>query len=198
MKVLGTSKRGLIFILSAPAGTGKTTLVHKLLKEFPSVVQSISYTTREPRPQEKPGKDYHFISRKEFEKKIAEKDFLEHVELYGDYYGTSKKWVEDHLSHGKHVVLVIDTQGALKLMKFLSDACFIFVEPPSLEVLRQRLINRGTETKETIEKRLSYVSHEMVAGEQYQYRIVNEDLEVTYQVLRSILIAEEHKIRHKS
>ncbi len=150
-KVLGNLKQGLVFVLSAPAGTGKTTLVRLLIQEFPCVVQSISYTTRAPREGEIHGKDYNFITREEFEKKIKANEFLEYVNLYGDYYGTSLAWVNARLKEGKHVILVIDAQGGLQLLgKY--PATFIFIKPPSLEVLRQRLLKRRTETLETLEK----------------------------------------------
>lgn len=194
MKLIGNLKRGRIFVLSAPAGTGKTTLVQKLVQEFDSIQQNVSFTTRKPRFNETSGDHYHFISLEEFEKKIAEHEFLEYVKLYGDYYGTSKTWVEACLSRGQHVFLVIDTQGALQLMESI-DACFIFVEPPSMEVLRERLILRKTDTPEAIEKRMSWASKEMETVRFYQYRIVNDDLEAAYQILRSIVIAEEHKVR---
>lgn len=192
MKLLGNLKKGLIFVLSAPAGTGKTTLVQMLVKEFPSVIQSISYTTRSKRYNEESGDDYIFISTEEFEQKIAEREFLEYVKLYGHYYGTSKKWVEHQQSLGKHVFLVIDTQGALQLMDSL-DASFIFVQPPSIGHLKERLLNRNTDTLESIEGRLSWAVKEIEAAHYYQYIILNDRLEQAYQVLRSIVVAEEHK-----
>lgn len=192
-KVLGSLKKGLIFIISAPAGTGKTTLVRMLCDEFDCVAESISFTTRKPRPNEKEGKDYFFISKEEFEKKIQEGEFLEHAKVFEHYYGTSKKVVETERSRGKHVILVIDTQGAMQLREFL-PAVFIFISPPSLEELRSRLIARKADTKESIENRLSWAEKEMTLASRYDYQIVNDDLKVAYDVLRSILIAEEHKI----
>lgn len=194
MKLLGNLKRGLLFVLSAPAGTGKTTLVQKLVKDYPFIIQSISYTTRSPRQNEKGGDHYHFVTKEEFEKKIADGEFLEYVKLYGDYYGTSKVWVEQQLAEGHHVFLVIDTQGALQLMETL-EACFIFISPPSLEILRQRLMNRGTDSLEAIEKRLLWAIKELEAIRFYQYHIINEDLDIALNVLKSIIVAEEHKIR---
>lgn len=195
MKLLGNLKKGLVFILSAPAGTGKTTLVEKALKEFPSVVQSISYTTRLPRPGEMDGVNYHFVSRQEFEEKIGQGEFLEYVELYGDYYGTSRKWVADQQNRGKHVILVIDTQGGLKLKKEI-PSILIFTKPPSMEELRARLLKRKTESAEKIEQRLKWATKEIEEGRHYDYQIINDDLDVAYQVLKSILIAEEHHIRN--
>lgn len=192
MKLVGNLKRGLPFILSAPAGTGKTTLINKLQKEFEVVKQSVSYTTRAPRRGEMEGVHYHFIDKKVFEEKIAAGDFLEWVELYGDYYGTSRQSVEDELEKGHHVFLVIDTQGALKLMDSW-PATTIFVSPPSLEVLRYRLSKRKTETLSRIEERLKIANKELEASKNYDYQIVNDDLQTAYQTLKSIVIAEEHK-----
>jgi guanylate kinase len=155
-------------------------------------VESISYTTRQPRENEVDGVHYHFIGKEEFERKIAEEEFLEFAKVYGDYYGTSKKWVEEKRAQGKHVVLVIDTQGAMQV-KDKCSAIFIFVLPPSFEVLRDRLKKRKTETPEVIEKRLDWARHEVKVSRSYDYAIENRDLEATYQVLRSIFIAEEHR-----
>lgn len=191
-KLLGNKSKGMLFILSAPAGTGKTTLIERLTQEFSSVVMSISFTTRRPRPQEVNGVHYNFVDTDTFEKMIAAGDFLEYVQLYGDYYGTSRQWVELERLQGKHVVLVIDTQGAAQL-NGEKDTVFIFVAPPSLEELRERLMLRQTEPVETIEKRLAWAHEEMRASSHYDYVIVNDDLETAYQVLKSVLIAEEHK-----
>src|SRR3990167_8863008 len=146
-KVLGALKKGLIFVISAPAGTGKTTLVRMLQKEFDCITESVSYTTRHPRPAEISGQDYHFISVAEFEKKIDEGDFLEYAQVFGNYYGTSRSFVEQKQQEGKHVILVIDTQGALQLIGFL-EAAFIFISPPNLEELKSRLQSRRSESRE--------------------------------------------------
>lgn len=191
MKLLGNKERGQVFIISAPAGTGKTTLVQMLTKEFPCVVVSVSYTTRLPRGEEVNGVHYNFVTKEEFERKIEEGEFLEYAKVYGDYYGTSRHWVENRLSQGKHVLLVIDTQGALSL-KEKYPASFIFIAPPSIEELRNRLVRRGTEKPEKIEQRLEWSRNEMQAAKYYDYYIVNDDLHIAYQVLKSILIAVEH------
>lgn len=193
LKLLGNTKRGRIFIVSAPAGAGKTTLVNKLTKEFPCVVQSVSYTTRMPRPGEVEGAHYNYISKAAFEKKIDEGEFLEYVCLYGCYYGTSRKWLEMNLDVGKHVVLVIDTQGASYLRQLI-DTTTIFILPPAIEELKRRLKLRDTETNEKIEERLTLAEEELKAVEFYDYAIVNDDLDIAYQVLRSIFIAEEHRV----
>lgn len=197
-EILGERKEGLVFIVSAPAGTGKTTLVQRLVNEFSSIIASISYTTRRPREGEVQGIHYHFISNEEFEAKIAAGEFLEYVQLYGTYYGTSYQWVKEQQQRGKHVVLVIDTQGALQLKHNHFPAIFIFVRPPSLDSLRVRLTQRQTEKDEMIEKRLEWASRELQLSQEYDYQIVNDNLEIAYQVFRSIFIAECHRVRHAS
>ena len=184
----------MMFVVSAPAGTGKTTLVQRLIQEFPSLMPSVSYTTRRPRQGELDGLHYHFITDAQFKEKITAGDFLEYVELYGTYYGTSRKWIEQQQQLGRHIVLVIDTQGALRIKK-TCPAVLIFVSPPSLEVLRDRLIRRQTEEPEVIEKRLAVAAVEMKAVSYYDYQVVNDDLETAYDVFRSIFIAECHRIR---
>lgn len=191
-KILGNKSPGLVFIISAPAGTGKTTLVEMLVKEFPCVVQSVSFTTRHCRPGEIPGVHYHFVTDEEFERKIANGEMLEYVKLYGYYYGTDYRSVREQQNLGKHVVLVIDTQGALQLKNHF-QAVYIFLKPPSLEVLRGRLTGRKTEKTLDIEERLSWAQKELEVAHEYDYCILNEDLETSYEILRSIFIAEEHK-----
>lgn len=195
--LLAPQEKGMCFIVSAPAGTGKTTLIQMLVKEFPNIIASVSYTTRPPRDGEVNGKHYHFISDSQFEEKIAATDFLEYVKLYGYYYGTSKQWIEEKRQQGKHVVLVIDTQGALSLKGRL-DATFIFISPPSLQELKSRLTKRQTESQEMVEKRLVWAKQEMEASTSYDYLVVNDDLSVAYQVLRSIFIAESHRTSHQN
>ena len=192
--VLGDLKTGLIFVLSAPAGTGKTTLVRMLTKEFDCVIESISFTTRTMRPGEKEGKDYFFIDAKAFEAKIKKGEFLEHAKVFENYYGTSKVFVDEERKKGKHVILVIDTQGAMQLKEFL-DATFIFISPPSLSELKTRLHARRADSHESIAERLLWAEKEMTLAPLYDYHIVNDDLNIAYSVLRSILIAEEHKNR---
>ena len=195
-KLLGNLAEGIVFVVSAPAGTGKTTLVRMLTEEFDSVVESVSCTTRTPRAEEVAGKDYHFLTQEEFKKRIEKKDFLEYAEVFGNWYGTSKQYVNEKQGLGKHVVLVIDTQGAMKLKEQGFSAVFVFLSPPSIQELKQRLVNRKTEDEETLQRRLSWAGEEMKLACQYDYMIVNRDLKIAYGVLRSILIAEEHKTRN--
>ncbi len=196
MGLLGDRKRGLLFVVSAPAGTGKTTLVEKLSAEFSSVVKSISCTTRAPRKGEINGVDYHFISEAEFEEKIAEGAFLEYAKVFGTaYYGTLASDVERQLESGNDLFLVIDTQGAMWVKKRL-DALLIFIAPPSIDVQRQRLTLRQTEPAGVIENRLACAQREMESADKYDYYIVNDELMVAYAVLRSILIAERHSVKN--
>lgn len=187
-------KKGLLYIVSAPAGTGKTTLIERLKSEFKSVVPSISYTTRTPRAGEVDGVHYHFVSESQFKQMLDQKEFLETVELYGSYYGTSKLDVQSSLEKGNHVFLVIDTQGAEKIKNGpLKVSTTIFIKPPSLEALKKRLENRKTESKELLEKRLKWAEIEMESEKNYEFSLINDNLDEAYDVLRSIFIAVDHR-----
>ncbi|MFZ0566267.1 MAG: guanylate kinase [Chlamydiales bacterium] len=192
-KLIGNKKKGSLFVISAPAGTGKSTLVEMLLKEFPNeIAKSCSYTTRSKRPNEIADKHYHFVSADEFEEKIGKDEFLEYAKVFGNYYGTQKQEVARLREQGKHIILVIDTQGAMKI-RDQADAIFIFISPPSLEELRNRLFKRRTESEEKMNERLEWAKREIEMAPRYDYHLVNDELEVTYQVLRSIFIAEEYR-----
>lgn len=196
-KLLGNLEKGILFVLSAPAGTGKTTLVRMLSEEFPCIVESISCTTRPPRPNEIEGRDYYFLTSQAFDQKVNKGDFLEFATVFGYKYGTSFESVEHKIRQGCHVFLVIDTQGAMQLLEKQLDAVYIFLSPPSIDVLRERLINRKTDQIEVIEKRLQWAEKEMAMIDRYDYHIINENLELAYAVLRSIVIAEEHTIKRE-
>lgn len=184
-------------MISAPAGTGKTTLVKKLLEEFPDeLVHGITCTTRAKRKIESHGEDYHFVTEEEFTSMKERGEFLEDAMIYGYNYGTLKKTVIEQKQSGKHVILVIDTQGALQIKK-IEPAVFIFISPPSLETLHERLKERKTENEEDFKKRLTLAKHELSLAEEYDYHIVNDDLDTAYGALRSIFIAEEHKQQRK-
>lgn len=185
-------KQGLLIILSAPAGTGKTTLVKRIVNENPNILASVSFTTRPKRELEVDGIDYSFVNQEQFKSKIEADDFLEHVEFCGNYYGTSRSWVDEQRQKGKHVILTIDTQGGL-LLKNKVDAVYIFVLPPSLEIQRQRLVNRKTDSMESIEKRLKRTALELHDARQYDYVIVNDNLDNALDALKSIILAEEHR-----
>jgi len=188
------NKQTLIFVISAPGGTGKNTLTDMLCEEFDSVKRSISFTTRQPRGQEINGVDYFFISKKDFKERIKEKEFLEYAEIYGEYYGTSKLYVAKILKEKKHAILVIDVQGAQKVKKLI-PAVFIFLMPPSMEELKRRLCTRNADSEEKINERIKVAKEELKQAKYYDYVIVNDDLKVAYDTLRSIIIAEENKNR---
>lgn len=194
-KLLGNQPQGKLFIISSPSGTGKTTLVEKLMQEFPDkITRSITCTTRSARENELEGKDYFFLTEEEFHHKAKQGEFLESAEVFGYHYGTLKADVEKLLSQGRHVILVIDTQGA-KQVKRQRDAVSIFISPPSMEELDRRLQKRGTETKQSLERRLRKAEEEMKEISHYDYHMVNDQLQTAYQVLKSIIIAEEHKVK---
>ncbi len=192
-RIIGNLKEGLLFVMSAPAGTGKTTLAQMLCEEFCCIKESISCTTRPPRHGEIDGQHYHFLTEKDFKAKIKKNEFLEYAEVFGHFYGTLKATVDADRKKGSHVILVIDTQGALQLKEKVKGS-FIFLSPPNLEELKERLHRRKTETEESIEKRLSWAREELKMIEHYDYHIVNDNLIVAYDALRSIIIAEEHRI----
>lgn len=191
-KVLGNLSEGMLFVLSAPAGTGKTTLVKMLRKEFCCLKQSISYTTRDPRIGEIEGEDYFFISKKKFDELQQAGEFLEWACVFGQYYATSKRFIEEKQKEGKHILMVIDTQGALQVQKKM-EATLIFLAPPSLSELRRRLESRGMDAPKVMEQRLAQAEKEIEMSKYYDYFIINQNLSTTYDVLRAILIAEEHK-----
>lgn len=174
-----TSFKPQLFILSAPSGTGKTTVYKKALEKLPNLVLSISHTTRTPRESmgEKNGVDYFFIEKEEFKSMIKKDQFLEWAEVHGNYYGTSKKFIEDTLKSGKNILLDIDIQGAMNIKKLnLPNARYIFLVPPSLDELERRLTSRGTETEESLTRRLGKAKHEISFKDQYDEILVNDNL----------------------
>lgn len=187
--------KGQLFVVSAPSGTGKSTLIDMLSAEFPRIVANVSFTTRTPRANEKDGVNYFFVDVEHFIGKKNKGHFLETVELYGTYYGSCIRNIQANLNTGKIVILVIDTQGmmTLKQEKRL-DFTSIFIRPPSLEVLSERLLNRLTDTPESIKKRLSVAEEELKMEKFYDFCVVNDDIETAYAVLRSIFIAVNHKV----
>ena len=191
--LLGGLQKGMVIVISAPAGTGKTTLSKMLMDEFPSVTESISCTTRKKRRGEIEDVHYHFMDNETFEDKIEAGEFLEYAKVFGNYYGTLKTHVDQKCHRGHHVLLVIDTQGALELKEQGYPAVYIFIEPPSIGELRQRLFNRKTEQEQHIEERLKWAEKEMELKKHYDYIVKNDNLHRAYDILRSILIAEEHK-----
>ena len=186
--------KNILMAISGPSGVGKGTLVKALLAEREDVTVSVSCTTRPPRAGERDGKEYFFLTRAEFERRIAEDDFLEYDEHFGNYYGTPKAYVEQQLAAGKDVILEIEIQGALKVKKKFPDTLLLFVTPPSVDVLRERLIGRGTEDAETVKKRLGRAIEEADGVEEYDYLVVNDDLDTCVEEVHSIIQAEKLRV----
>jgi guanylate kinase len=168
---------GNLFIISAPSGAGKTTLCKALLERFPDIVYSISYTTRPPRGNEKNGKDYFFIEKEDFEKKLKEGYWIEWANVHGNYYGTSRDFLDNYLSKGRDILLDIDVQGTRRILEYYPNSVTIFIMPPSLETLRFRLEFRATDSVEVIEKRLKDAGKEMEQRYIYRHVIVNDNLD---------------------
>jgi guanylate kinase len=179
-----------VYIISAPSGSGKSTLVAGLLDRDPALIFSVSYTTRKPRGLERPGESYNFISRPEFEERVERGDFLEHAEVFGNYYGTSREVLDQARSEGKDVVLDIDVQGARQLRDRLPDAVSIFVLAPSRDILEQRLRARSEDSKEVIQRRLRDAAEEIRNYSQYDYVLINHRVESSVDTLASIVKAE--------
>ena len=186
-------RKGILFIISAPSGSGKTTLCTRLVESVDSLYRSISMTTRPPRTGEQDGMDYIFIEKPEFLKRQKKNEFLEWAKVFGEYYGTPKKHILHMLKRGSDVLLSIDVQGAMKIKRLKLDAVYIFILPPSLEMLRERLVNRSTDSKQAICERLNVAKKEVACSHKYDYAIINNKLELALDSLRAIIIAERCK-----
>ena len=187
--------RGLLFVVSAPSGTGKTTVVERLVQIFPDLGMSRSYTSRAMREGEKDGLDYNFITRERFEAMVAEDAFLEWADVFGNLYGTGKADSERELDAGRDLILVIDVQGARQVRSHGANAIGIFVLPPSFEALERRLRGRSKDSEDAIRKRLATARREIRAVAEYEYVIVNDELEACVDRLRSIVLAERARPR---
>jgi len=180
--------RGKLIVVSAPSGAGKTTIVKAILAKYPSLLFSVSATTRPIRSGETEGRDYFFLPREEFERRITAGQLVEWEEIYGNLYGTLKSEVDKALSAGKTMLFDIDVKGAISIKRhYPSDAVLIFVKPPSFEVLRSRLLNRKTEDEATIKRRLDRVPMELETGNQFDYQVVNNDLQTAVQEVEQIV-----------
>lgn len=184
--------KGMLIVVSGPSGCGKGTVLAEILKSD-RIFYSVSATTRSPRPGETDGINYYFLTKEKFEKLIEEDGMLEYASYCGNYYGTPKKPVEDMLEQGKHVILEIEVQGAMKIMKKCPEAVFVFILPPSLKELERRLNKRGTEAEDVIKKRLSEAAGEIKQAYKYNYAVINGELEKAVCDLKSIIRAEELK-----
>lgn len=180
---------GTLYIISAPSGAGKTSLVKQLRAEVDSIAVSVSHTTRAMRPGELDAKDYYFVSREQFSAMVAEQAFIEHAQVFDNFYGTAQKTVTDNLANGLDVILEIDWQGAQQIKALLPAARSIFILPPSIEVLQQRLQNRGQDSAEIIARRMRDAVAEMQHYAEFDYLVVNDDFQLALNQLKSIIIA---------
>lgn len=190
-----TERRGILFIISAPSGTGKTTLCKQLVANIPGLWHSVSYTTRTPRPGEEYGREYYFTDDTTFQAMIDRHEFVEWARVYGHLYGTPRRMVADKIEQGIDVLLEIDVQGALQVKKKFDDAVSIFILPPSMTVLRQRLLTRASDSSEEIQRRLQKVKEEVWSYREYAYIVRNDDLTRSLQDLESIFLGERLKTK---
>lgn len=186
---------GNLYVVAAPSGAGKTTLVKRLLQNERDVRLSISYTTRLPRTGEENGREYHFVDVESFRRMIEQGDFLEWAEVHGNYYGTSKTWISNQMAEGSDVLLEIDWQGAQQVRTQFPEAIGVFVLPPSQEELERRLTGRGTDSREIIDRRLAAARTEMRHVGEFDYVIINDDLERALDDLRAILRASRLRLK---
>lgn len=188
-------RRGLLYIVSAPSGAGKTTLCRQLVATVPNLWHSVSYTTRQPRPGEDHGRDYFFTDEATFLAMVERMEFLEWARVYGQYYGTPRKPIVDRLDQGIDVLLEIDTQGAAQIKKKFEDAVYIYILPPSLKTLRTRLQNRAGDSPEEIKRRLQKAREEVWSYRDYYYIVRNDDITQSLKELESIFVAERTKTK---
>lgn len=196
LPILGQQRRGFLLALSSPSGAGKTTLTHRLIQDDPSLCVSISCTTRLPRPLEKDGKDYHFLSEDVFLKKQKDGEFLENAHVYGHYYGTPRPFIEECLSKGRDILLDVDWQGVQKIRKIMpKDLVSIFIFPPSFNALEERLRSRAQDSEDVIQSRMKKAFQEMEHWQEYNYAIVNDDLDTSVKIIQNIIQSERLKVK---
>ena len=191
-------RKGMLLVISGPSGTGKGTLIERLMKEDPTLVFSVSATTRAPRPGEIDGVHYHFVTNERYDELVAENAFVEYANVHGNRYGTLRSEMYERLERGENVVLDIDVQGALNVIASEKEKVSIFILPPSMQELRSRLTGRGTETEEAVERRLHNAVWEISQKDKYQYKVINDDLETCLRTLQAIIEAEKHSSAYYS
>jgi len=189
------SKTGNIIVISAPSGAGKTSICNAVLKDDKNAVYSISYTTRKPRLGEKDGREYFFTDTEIFKKMIKAKAFAEWAKVHENYYGTPKSFLDKALKNGKNVILDIDVQGGIKIKKSYPDACMIFVMTPNLKVLKERLLARNSDSKETINTRMKNAKKEISFLSKYEYLVINDDLKEAVNKVQTVIKSLEYKVR---
>lgn len=188
------NNKGVLVVISGPSGAGKGTICKALLEKHENLFLSVSATTREPRKGEIHGTNYYFLTKEEFLERVEKDDFLEWAEVYGNYYGTPKSNVQEMLDSGKNVILEIDIQGALKVKENSDEGVFIFILPPSMEELKQRIINRGSETPESLMRRFNSAYQEINYISKYNYAVVNDTVENAVEKIENILAAEKCRV----
>lgn len=191
---MNSNNRGVLIVISGPSGAGKGTICKALLEKHKDLYLSVSATTRSPREGEVEGVNYYFLTREQFKTKVSENGFLEHAEVYGNCYGTPKANVEQMLEEGKDVILEIDIQGALRVKENFEEGVFIFILPPSMEELKQRIIKRGSETKESLMTRFKAAYQEINYISKYNYAVVNDTVEVAAGKVEAIIAAEKCRV----
>jgi guanylate kinase len=189
---------GMMLVISAPSGTGKSTLIRRLTAEFSAFTFSVSCTTRAPRPGEVDGREYHFLTREEFLRRRDEKYFAEWAEVHGNLYGTPRQTTTDLLALGRDVIFDIDVQGARQIKSNMGQGCYVFVFPPSREALEKRLTGRGTDNEATIIRRLAAARHEIADSQWFDHWVINDELDSAYQELRAIYLAEKTRPAYKA
>lgn len=195
---MSETRKGMLLVISGPSGTGKGTLIKMLMEQDPTLVFSVSATTRAPREGEINGVHYHFVSEEKYDQLVAEGAFVEYANVHGKRYGTLRSEVYDRLERGENVVLDIDVQGALNVIATEKDKVSIFLLPPSLKELRRRLTDRGTETPEQIETRMHNAIWEISQKDKYEYKVINDDMNACLRTLQTIIEAERHASAHYS
>jgi len=190
-------KTGNIIVISAPSGAGKTSICNAVLGSDKNAVYSISYTTRKPRPGEKDGREYFFTDTETFKKMIKAKAFAEWAKVHDNYYGTPKSFLDKALKNGENVILDIDVQGGIKMKKSYPDACMIFVMTPSLKILKERLLARNSDSKETINTRMKNAKKEISFLSKYEYLVINDDLKEAVKKVQAIMESLKYRIQKK-
>ncbi len=192
--MIKSKQQGLLIVISAPSGAGKGTIINKMLEKNNNLWLSVSETSRPMRANDIDGITYHFCTKEEFEEKIKDDYFLEYALYANNYYGTPKKYIQEHLSKGQDVILEIEIQGAMQIKKLIPEALFIFIMPPSLNELKKRLVGRGTDTKEKILERFKIAYQEMNDVTKYNYVVVNDEIDVAADKILSIIKAERCRV----